>query len=294
MKYIILIITIFSSTILFSQSKGLSNTFNHTTLINGQTTEMMAKDSWEFRIQHRFGQVGLDSTLYEEFLGLDMPANIRFAFNYYISDRLYIGIGRTKYNKTFDFEAKYKLLNQTNYGSMPISLAIYSNLTYNSSDQPKAIAPSLFANIVDGDTIPFEYSNAHRIAYNSQIIISRKVNSKLSLQVAHTIIYKNLTVATEDNLTAIMIASGRYKFGLRTSVLFEYAYKLNNVIDNPYNELDNHWSLGYEFATSGHAFQIVMSTSSHLVEQDIYTSKPADFIANKFILGFNIRRTIWK
>ncbi len=291
---IFLIITILSSNLLFAQSENISNVFSHSTLLNTQTTEMLTKDSWEFRIQHRFGQVGLDSTLYDDFLGLDKPANIRFAFNYYLTDDLYVGIGRTKYNKTYDFEAKHKLLSQTKDGAMPVSVALYHSTAYRSTDNPKAMPSSYFANIVDGDTSVFEYKNSHKITYNTQVIISRKVNNKLSLQFTQTIVYKNLTTENEDNLTALISASGRYKFGLRSSVLFEYGYKLNNKIQEPENILDNHWSVGYEMATSGHAFQIVLSTSSHLLEQDLYTSKAGNYLENKFNLGFNIRRTIWK
>lgn len=295
MKKIILItLLIYNSGVLFAQPEFVNNVFSHSTLLNAQTTEMMSKDSWEFRIQHRFGQVGLDSTLIEDFLGIDNQANIRFAFDYYISDKMYVGIGRTKYNKTIDFETKYKLLNQTMDNFVPISVALYFDMSYSSTDNPKPMPSSFFANIVDGDTIPFEYSNIHKIVYNSQLIISKKISDRLSLQLTPIFIYKNLTTENENNLTSLIALGGRYKYGMRSAILFEYGSKLNNKIEAPFDELDNNWSVGYEFVTSGHAFQLVASSSSHLLEQDLYTSKPGDYLAKRFNLGFNIRRTIWK
>ena len=59
----------------------VTNVFNYGLLINTQTTETVSKGSFEFRIQHRFGEMDVTdfkNTVLEEFLGFDGSANIRF------------------------------------------------------------------------------------------------------------------------------------------------------------------------------------------------------------------------
>ncbi len=78
--------------------------FKTTRVINGHSTENTARGVLDFKIGHRFG------TLEEgvsNFFGLDQ-ASIRLGFDYGITDRLMVGIGRSSYQKTVDGFAKYK------------------------------------------------------------------------------------------------------------------------------------------------------------------------------------------
>jgi len=72
-----------------------------------------------FNIQHRFGDVFTNGKVnVHTFFGLDVASDIRFAFDYGITDRLQVGVGRSRglppYTELYDFSAKYKLLQQTN------------------------------------------------------------------------------------------------------------------------------------------------------------------------------------
>jgi len=286
--YIITILLLFSKHVIGQETEKvfIKNAFTSSTLINAQTSDVLAKKTYEFRIQHRFGQMGLDESAYQDFLGLDLPGNIRFAFNYALTDRLYIGVARTKYGKTYDFEAKYLMIKQTEDNSSPFSLAIYHNTAVSSADFP-TIDDTYFHN----DSItPFQYSFEHRVAYNTQVIISRKISNALSLQVSPTFIYKNLVDAEQENYTIAIPVSGRLKFSLRGSVLFEYAYVVNNGFENNLNPL----SIGVEFGTSGHSFQFFATTSSNMLEQHIYTNSSSDYDEGNFMLGFNIKRSFWR
>jgi len=266
--------------------KVITHSFNHSQLINNQTTEMMPRKTYEFRIQHRFGQTGFDESAYKDFLGLDLPANIRFALNYSLTDKLYLGVGRTKYNKTYDFEGKYLILSQTEKGGMPVSVAFYFNTSVSARDFPETTQNTFFADSVTH----FEYSNAHRLSYNSQLIISKKFNNSFSFQLSPTVIYQNLVEPNNDNYTLVMPFSGRFKIGLMSSFIFEYAYVINN---RNQDHLDP-FSFGFEFGTAGHTFQLICTSSNYMLEQNIYTNKSSyDYLDKKFALGFNIKRTFW-
>lgn len=260
--------------------------FTGTLLINSQTTTTLLPRSWSFGIQHRFGQIGLDSTLYKNFLGLDLPSVIRFSFGRALTDRWSIEIGRTNHLKTYDFETKYLLLKQTTDFKMPISMAVYFNAAYRSEDFPEAPENAFFE---DGLT-PFEYKPAHRFTYNSQVIISSKLSDKVSVQLTPIVIYRNLTEPFTDNFTIVLSSGFRYKIGFSSSLVGEYAYLLNNRV----NEFNNPFSLGVEFGTAGHTFQVFISSASRILESQIYGTQPADILDGKFLLGFNLKRVFWR
>jgi hypothetical protein len=263
------------------------NPFKNKQLINAQTT--VIPDGFDFTIMHRFGKIALNDEFYKNFLGFDLPANIRFSLSYKLSDRAYVGVGRTKIGKTVDVEGKYLLLRQTTDNSMPLSVAIYNNTGIN-TDAYRGESPIAFF----GDSItPFENKFAHRFSYNTQLIIARKFNDKISLQLSPTLVYKNLVEGLEkSHHTFILPFSGRYQYSFGSAILFEYAYKLNNTSEN---KLDNPFSLGFEFGTAGHVFQIFMSNSYYIRETNIYTEEPLNFYDKpyEFVLGFNIRRVWW-
>lgn len=261
--------------------------FKNKQLINAQTT--VIPDGLDFTIQHRFGEIALNESLYKDFLGFDLPANIRFSLAHKIGSRAYVGVGRTKTGKTIDLEAKYLLLQQTSDNKNPVSLALFHNTGIGTAPFSIVGEDTFF-----GDSItPFKNRFVHRLDHNTQLIISRAFNEKLSLQIAPTFIYHNLISGQEkSHHTIVLPMSGRYQYSFSGAVLFEYAYKLNN---NSASALDNPFSLGLEFGTAGHVFQVFMSNSPYIRESNIYTLEPVNFYdgPNAFILGFNIRRVWW-
>ena len=90
-------------------------TFKSIKIINAQTIETVKAKSLIFRITHRFGNIGAQSGGgVHSFYGFDDASNIRFSFDYGITDKLLVGIGRSKFKEHLDGSIKYKLLEQTN------------------------------------------------------------------------------------------------------------------------------------------------------------------------------------
>ena len=254
--------------------------FKNKQLINAQTT--IIPDGFDFTIQHRFGQIALNESLYQDFLGFDLPANIRFSLSYKLGDRAYIGIGRTKINKTIDFEGKYVFLKQSE--TMPLSIAMYSSVGLQTA--PFEVGNNTF--MTDSIT-PFKYLFIHKLDYNTQLILSKSLNSKLAVQVSPTIIYKNLVRYGDNNFNLAIPISGKYQYSFGSSVLFEYGY----CIGREGSPLNHPMSVGLEFGTAGHVFQVFATNSSSLRETNLYTSEVSDLKQKEFLLGFNIRRVWW-
>lgn len=278
----IAIVTLLSA----QENEPVMFTFRTTQLINAQTVEMCPVGGPEFNIRHRFGVVGPDSSAYQQFLGLDLPANIRLGFAFPINDRISVGIGRTKMRKYIDSEIKFRLFQQTENDHMPVSVVLYANCGYRAEKFPRLSANSFYGD----STTPFEYTFAHRFAYNSEIIIARKFNDKLSLQVAGSYVYKNLVSPGEENGTMSVIFSGAYNLGLSSSLIFEYAYRFNNRPEGNAYPL----AVGWEFGTAGHIFQLLLCSSNEIPEQEVYTINSQNYFKGKFAIGFNIKRIMWR
>src|SRR5256885_2461714 len=107
----------------------VSATFKGLRIINAQTIETAKKHNLQFNIQHRFGDIAGTGGGIHTFFGLDAATDIRFSFDYGITDRLQIGVGRSRgtypYRELYDGSTKFKLLRQTTNGKMPLSVTLF-------------------------------------------------------------------------------------------------------------------------------------------------------------------------
>src|ERR1017187_8793407 len=87
---------------------GYTNaTFKTTRLINSQSLETVKAHTLDFRISHHFGNELLgDHYLY----GLDLASDIRYAFEYGITNKLTVGFSRSRLDENLEGLIKYRLL----------------------------------------------------------------------------------------------------------------------------------------------------------------------------------------
>lgn len=243
--------------------------FKGSRLINGHTIMTRRKGSLEFLIAHRFGR--LNSGAYELF-GLD-NANVRFGLDYGFTDRLTAGFGRNSFEKTYDVFAKYALLAQASgKNAFPVSVTVFGSAAVNT------LRP------IDPNTeVPF----TDRLAYTYQVLIGRKFNSKLSLQVMPTLVHFNIVEAERENDLGALGIGGRYLLSKRLSVNAEYYYRFGE------RDLDTRDALaiGIDLETGGHVFQLQFTNSRSMVEKGFIRETTGDFFNGDIHFGFNITRT---
>lgn len=291
MKKIYLILAFFTPFFLQAQTGDLlsllgeEKTTNYATasfktnrVINGHSIENTAAGVLDFKISHRFTQ--FRQGLYDLF-GLDGAA-IRFGFDYGITDRLMIGVGRTSKEKIIDGFAKYKILRQcSGKKNIPVTLS------YLIDSQVKTVK---FA-----DT---ERKNkfSSRLYYTHQLLIGRKFNDRLSLQLMPTLVHRNLTTTPEDKNDVLAIGgAGRIKLTKRIAVNAEYYYVLPNQIATPYV---NSLSLGFDIETGGHVFQLHVTNSPDITYKGFITETQEDWffkgsdgrLLSGLRFGFNVSR----
>lgn len=242
-------------------------TFKTTRLINGHSVENVAPGVLDFRISHRFGF--LSSGAYELF-GLD-NATMRMGFDYGLSKRWMIGVGRSTYQKQFDGFTKFKFLRQSN--RMPITLSavggiMYKSLKFDNPDQINFLTSKLY--------------------YSGQLLLGRKFSESFSLQFMPTIIHYNLVEGVNDPNDVFSIgAGGRMKLSKRVSINAEYYYQLP---DYKLPETINSLSIGFDIETGGHVFQLYVTNSSGMTERSFIAETTGNFFKGDIRFGFTISR----
>ena len=248
----------------------VSATFKGTRIVNGHSIENRKNKELEFIISHRFGRV---NTGFEELFGLDQ-ANIRFALEYGLTDDLTFGLGRSSFEKTYDGYLKYSLLKQkTGTNAFPFAVSLFGSIAAKSQ---KAIAGS-------------ERTFAESLFYVGQVLIAKKVNSSLSVQVTPTYVHRNLVTIAADPHDIFALGFGtRVKLSTRVSLNAEYYQQFQKLTSiNARNSL----AFGVDIETGGHVFQIILSNAITMVEKSFITETTGNFFGGDIHLGFNLSRT---
>ncbi|MEO6884010.1 MAG: DUF5777 family beta-barrel protein [Bacteroidia bacterium] len=250
----------------------VTNTFNNSHLINQQTTEVVGKNSLDFRIEHRFAN--LNSGAYNAW-GFDGPANIRLGLDYSYDGRLMVGIGRSSLNKMVDSYLKYQILRQKTF-SMPISLVLVSSFFYTNEHIPDDNGFAVYPTLYD------------RFSYCHELIIGRKFSDKFSLQIAPLYLHYNIvpTITDRNDVWAIT-AAARYKLGKHFALDAETAYTVLHYSNTVYY---NESGLGIEIETGGHVFQVFFTNSDGMDENQFIARTTSTWTNWGFKLGFNISR----
>ena len=250
--------------------------FESSSIIDNQTNVLFSKNTLEVMMQHRFGLIDEENSL----LGIyGANSNIRIGVSYAILDWVTVGYGITKKNRLSDFSLKVALLRQTRSNRIPVSVSYYGNMVIDG--RSGSANDNIFITKQD------RYSNFH------QLIIAKRFNSKLSLQLAPSVSHYNTVDFGFENDVFSMAFGGRYKISSQTSLLFDYSLPLSKFhSDDAIGDIYDHAgiSIGAEFATSAHAFQIFVTNWNGIVPQRNYMKSTNVFAMDGILIGFNITR----
>lgn len=249
--------------------------FKTTRVINGHSLENTAHGVLDFKINHRFGVLngGVDN-----FFGLD-DAEMRLGFDYGLTDRWMIGVGRSGYQKTVDGFTKYKFLRQCDSGCrMPMTLAVLASSSITTLKQQ---------DLPWYDPQRTDYFT-HRLAYTFQLIVGRKFNERFTLQLNPGVVHRNLVGRNEERNDVIHISgAGRMKLTKRVAINAEYFHVLPDQIPDAYR---NSLSVGFDIETGGHVFQLHFTNSTGMFERAFITETTGSWADGDIRYGFNISR----
>ncbi len=257
-------------------SESVNAVFKSTRVVTGHSVMTMAKGELDVRISHRFGQ--LNTGAYELW-GLD-NADMRMSLEYGLTDDLEIGLGRSSFNKVFDGFVKYALKHQVDGGDKHFPMKI----VWLSSMEVKTVK-----------SFPDDFPTDGRLSYSHQLIMARKFNSDLSLQLMPTLVHKNVVEKSTDLNTFFALGmGGRYKISKRVSFNVEYFYRVETDEAKSAANFQNYFNafgIGFDIETGGHVFQLHICNSRAMTEPGLITETAGDINDGGIYFGFNISRT---
>lgn len=272
----------------FGQEEGETSStpvidmFSGTRTVNMHTVKQMGKKTLGYRIQHRLGD--MDGGVYT-FLGLDGPASVFLGFDYGISDKLSVGIGRHSLGKLIDGYVKWTPLQQTTDGSVPVTVGVLgkANVTYLRDEAAQFNGFDRFE----------EFPN--RMSYFTEVMVARKFGDRLGLQLAPGWTHLNLVERAADaNDIFSVTAQGSFKITKKLGVSAEYTYVINNHLDpNGPLTVQNSAGVSLDIMTGGHVFQVVVINSFGMNETQAIPHTISRIQDGKIRFGFNIARSFW-
>jgi hypothetical protein len=261
-------------------------TFKSSRIINIQTNETVKRRTLDFRVAHRFGNIGDDyETAFHNFYGLDASADIRIAFEYGITDALTIGLSRSKILENLEGLVKYRLLQQVK-GKIPVAITLFANTAFTPRNDPGGYYEER------NDEGNIERKPLRRLSYTSQLIIARKFSPHFSFLVAPTVIHHNFVEnPLDDNTKYAVGVGGRVKVTRSMAIVADYFYNLSDLreINNDYG-FYNPLGAGVEFETGGHVFSIMFTNAAAIIENEFITHTTDSWTDGGYKFSFNISR----
>ena len=253
-------------------------------LVNIHSTEIVKRNALDFRVTHRFGNIGAESGGgVHTFYGLDNSSDIRISFDYGLTEKWQIGIGRSKYKEIVDLSTKYKLLVQKEKKA-PLTIVAFGAVSVTPERDP--------------DSRYNDWQN--RLTYFTQVLFARKFGQRLSIELAPGVIHRNMVTKvldgngktlTDENTNFTLSAGARYMITKRVGIIVDYVHTFSGFRSNfgPQNYYDP-FGVGVEIETGGHVFHLTLTNAPAIIE-NAYMPETADSWAKGGIkLGFNISR----
>ncbi|NJO24668.1 MAG: hypothetical protein HC867_01125, partial [Bacteroidia bacterium] len=126
-------------------------------------------------------------------------------------------------------------LQSTGKHSFPVTIALVSGITMDGLPWADPDRKNFFTS---------------RLAYYFQGIVGRKISEAFTLQLAPTVVHKNLVQKAVDSNDVYSIGiGGRLRISKRIAFTWDYYYVLNPFTDNAYQ---NPLAVGFDIETGGH------------------------------------------
>ncbi len=264
-------------------------TFKSTKLINGHTNETIYKNELDFKVDHRFGDIAGGNGGVRKLFGLDNSTDVRIGFEYGLTDRLSIGFARAKgatnVQQLYEGSIKFRLLQQTIDGHMPVSVTLFGSNTIagmEASTDPTSAAA--FKSFND------------RMNYVSQVIIARKLNENFSVTLTPGYVHRNFTAFRDQNDLFTLGAGARAKLSKRMAFVVDYYAPFRNKADRAYLEqlnavkFYNALGAGLEIETGGHVFHLNFTNATAIEEMQFLTQTTSSWLKGQYRWGFSISR----
>ncbi|WP_246008178.1 DUF5777 family beta-barrel protein [Chitinophaga lutea] len=263
-------------------------TFKSTRIINAQSNETLARGDLDFRVAHRFGDIGGANGGASTFFGIDNSTDIRIAFEYGITNRLTAGVSRAKgsgaFSQLYEVLGKFKLLQQTMDNRVPLAVTLFGN----------AVVTSMKSN-TDKEAVNYFDKFSSRMTYTAQAVIARKFGDRFSLALLPSYVHRNKVGYMDMNDMFALGVGGRLRFSKRVALVVDYFVPFRDEASKDYYktqgiEFFNPLGVGVEIETGGHVFHLNFTNSTATLENQFIPETTTSWLQGQFRWGFNISR----
>lgn len=238
----------------------------HSIIILPSTTQLGAGDL-DFTIHHTFGPL---SSGIEDLFGLDLAANIRFGLDYGVSDKIMVGLGRSRFNKAVDARIKARLLERDGW-----QVAGYYNAAAETTEDGREFAD--------------------RMSYHGSLLIGKRVSDKMVVQLApgfsrfvfapdQELFREGLQVSLNNHYS--LGTAVRYEARETVSLIAEMITRVGDVSERTFNV----GSFGVDLEAGGHVFQMFFTSSQWITPQHAAAWSRTPISDGDFGWGFNVHR----
>ncbi|MEM1326839.1 MAG: DUF5777 family beta-barrel protein [Bacteroidota bacterium] len=286
MKNFILLFSLFGLIQLSAQDEAV-RIFNDTRIVNAQSADILNKRQLDVRIGHRFGDLLGDRGGWSTFYGLENASDVMIGADYGLLNNLTIGGYRTKggagLSQLLNGTAKYRIIHQKE--DVPASFTVtafglLSVSTMQKSDSPEAL------NFFDDPT--------HRMSYAVQLMLGKRLNDRVSIQVTPGFVHRNIVRFGDTNDTYTLGGAARFQLSKVVGLIVDATLPLNGeqspITRSAESEFTLPLGVGVEFNTGGHIFQVNLTNARGMMETDYIPNTTSDWLDGEFRLGFTISR----
>jgi hypothetical protein len=261
-----------------SKKEPVTATFKSTRLILTPTTETNKKNNLNFIVVHRFGDIAGGDGGSKTLFGLDNSSDIYIGFEYGVTDNLDINFGRSKLEQLVELGAKYNILHQTENNSSPVAVTLIADIGL----KPYQVNTHIYD----------DYSN--RLSYFYQAVIARKFSSRLSLELAPSLLRDNLPypfiAGNQQNIISIA-AAGRFKITKHMGIVLDYTHSFSDFRNNSRSpKFYDPIGVGIEIETGGHVFSLNFTNAQGISPINYISDTESSWTKGQFRLGFTISR----
>ncbi len=281
-KFTLLSFMLISCFLVQAQEKEyVEDSFKDTRVITSHSVETLDAYQLDVRISHRFGDFAGDRGGWANFYGLESAADVLIGVDYGVTDRLTVGLNRTKgvgvMSRLINTGIKYRLSRQTKNVN-PFSITLVGEMSI--STLPRSSDPN---------SILFFEAFAHRFIYSAQVLVASKISDKFTIQLSPGYIHRNIVGALDVN--------GFFNLGVQAKYQVNKGFALIVDATAPFTDTRTTESgyylpvgIGFEFDTGGHVFQLNMTNATGLATTDYVPNTTANWGDGEFRLGFTISR----
>ena len=232
-------------------------TFKMTRIGLGHSIETRKKGALEISLYNRYWNIPNFGG--ERFLA--DKVSTRYGLEYAFTDNFTAGLGYTNFDEITDGYLKYRLVKQQKGAKKtPITLTLLQTIS-----SRKTIITDLYG----------KESSSNNYAFASQVLIARKFNPNLSVQITPTFIHRGNNSTNNDPNNQFAIGfGGRHKIGSHASVVSEYYY-----VANPLKSVQtyNTFMVGVNWELSHLLLQFHVTNARNFAEDTFITQTKHNF-----------------